>query len=451
MKLTFCGAAGQVTGSCYLLETDHAKIVIDCGLFQGTRMSSEQNYDSFPFDPSQIDTVVVTHAHLDHCGRLPKLVQEGFSGRIIATKPTIALVQLTLEDSLDVLTMEARFHDQPPLYTTDDLLHMNSLCEGIAYRSVVDIGKGVTVEFFDAGHILGSSMIVITADGKKIAFSGDCGNMPTALLNPRDSVGLVDYLVLESTYGGRDHEDHDTRLQKLKSAIEHTIAQRGVLLIPAFAIERTQEIIYHLNTLFEQHAIPPVSVFVDSPLAIHATRLFRQFLPYLNQAVQEQFADGDDTFFFQGLHMTLTSHESKAIHHHPAPKVIIAGSGMAHGGRIVHHITDYISHPHTTYLIVGYQVEGSLGRQLQDGARTVHIQGKTIRVHARIETIAGFSAHADQPQLLEVVQGAGGGELKHVFLTHGEESQANELQHKITDQFAIPVTIPQLYDSIDLS
>lgn len=442
MKVQFCGAAKKVTGSCYYIETATKKIVVDCGLHQGKSYCENCNLKDFPFNPAEIDAVLLTHAHLDHCGRIPRLVQKGFTGRIIATKPTIELAELIMEDSVHILAEEALENNHEPVFTEDDFLDTRQYFETTDYRTPIQLDDNVTIEFFDAGHILGSSMIKISADGTSILFSGDLGNPPVPLLNSTDRVGTADYIVMESTYGGRIHEDKETRTLLLKSAIYETVVMGGVLMIPAFALERTQELLYELNGLVNNKDIPPVPIFLDSPLAIKATRVFQENEDYFNPETKNIIHSGDDVFDFPGLQMTLTTEESKRINDHPAPKVIIAGSGMAQGGRIIHHIKRYIGHFANQYLIVGYQVEGSLGRQLLDGADTVTIHQQEYEVNAKVRAIGGYSAHADRARLTAWLSDFSQNSLKGVFLTHGEESQAEALQHHLKQRTKADIRIP---------
>ncbi|MBI2411023.1 MAG: MBL fold metallo-hydrolase [Candidatus Kerfeldbacteria bacterium] len=450
MKLTFCGASREVTGSCYVLETATKKMVIDCGLFQGQRIAEQQNFEDFPFDPASIDVLFITHAHLDHCGRIPKLVRDGFRGRIIATKPTARLAQLILEDSVDILEHEARRHQHEPIFSLEDFEQTVTQFEETSYRTPITLDSDTTVEFFDAGHILGSSSIRITAEGKSIVFSGDLGNCPAPILNSTDMIGEADYIVMESTYGGRTHEDKKTRTLLLQSAIYEIATMKGVLMIPAFAMERTQELLFELNNLTNNKDIPPVPIFLDSPLAIKATEVFRDSIEYFNLETQEIIRKGDDIFQFPNLHNTLTPQESKKIHDIPAPKIIIAGSGMAQGGRIVHHIEDYISFFANQYLIVGFQVNGSLGRRLLEGKKEISVNGKPFPVKAKVRAIGAYSAHADQNALLKWVGGFNQKQLRKIFITHGEEEQAEILAGNIRQVVQADVSIPELFSSVDL-
>lgn len=450
MKVSFYGAAGMVTGSCYLLETETARIILDCGLFQGQSIAEQNNFEPFPFEPETIDAVLVTHAHLDHTGRIPKLVKEGFQGKVIATAPTIRLMDLLLEDSVHILASTAAEHDQDPLYDTDHVTKTRTLYSEAEYHASIQV-KGVTVEFFDAGHILGSSIIRITNEaGERIVFSGDLGNPPVPMLNRTEAIHEAEYVIMESTYGGRVHEDKHDRTLLLQSAIYETVTMGGVLMVPAFAMERTQELLYELNEMVNNKDIPSVPVFLDSPLAIRATRVFKEFEEYFNNETQSIIQSGDDVFHFPGLKMTLSTEESKRINSAPVPKVIIAGSGMAQGGRIQHHIKRYISDPNSQYLIVGYQVHGSLGRAILDGAKEIHLQGETIPVKAKVRAIGGYSAHADQPALTAWLSNFDKTKLKKVFLTHGENDQAEALKRHFQQRMEVDIAIPALNDSVEL-
>lgn len=450
MKITFYGAAKEVTGSCYLLETEQTRIIIDCGLHQGSHICEQDNYDPFPFDASTVDAVVLSHAHLDHCGRVPKLVREGFSGPIISTAPTLALAYLIMEDSTRILGREAAEEGIEPIYNEDDVQQAQSQFEALDYYEQRTLND-VTIELFDAGHILGSTIIRITdSNGKAIVFSGDLGNPPVPLLNPTDRIPDADFVVMESTYGGRIHEDKKDRQLLLKSAIYETVTMGGTLMIPAFAMERTQEILFELNEMVNNKDIPEVPIFLDSPLAIKATRVFQQYSDYFNQETQSIINSGDDVFQFPGLKMTLTTDESKAINAYPAPKVIIAGSGMAQGGRIVHHIRRYIEDEKSQYLIVGYQVNGSLGRRILNGEKTIRVNGEELEVRAKVRAIGGYSAHADRAKLTSWVTGMKGKKPTTIFLTHGEEDQAKALKHHLQQSMDTDIQIPGLNDSIEL-
>lgn len=415
----------MVTGSQYLLEHDATRLLIDCGMIQGEQFTEDKNYDAFAFSPRELAAVVLTHAHIDHCGRVPRLVREGFTGKIIATHATLDFASIMLEDSAHVIQQDAEAAGYPPLYVQDDVIHAAQLFHGVNYHQPVTIGP-FTIELFDAGHILGSSFIRITAGGTTIVFSGDLGNPPVPLLKPTEGLPFTDYIVMESTYGSKIHEPARERKLLLQSAIYETITLRGTLLIPTFALERTQEILYELNDLVEHKHIPPVPIFIDSPLAIKATRLYPKYNHWFNQETQYLIAKGDDVFKFNGLKFTSTVQESRAILQMKPPKVILAGSGMMQGGRVRYHAKQYLSDFHNQVLIVGYQVKGSLGRQLIDKAKHVVIDGDHIAVQAKVRAIGAYSAHADQVKLLAWLH-SGTKKPQRIWLTHGEEDNARVL------------------------
>lgn len=425
MQLTFLGACRMVTGSQYLLEQDGTKLLIDCGMIQGEQFTEDKNYDAFAFQPSDIAAVVVTHAHIDHCGRIPRLVREGFAGKVIGTHATLALAYLMLEDSAHVIQQDAEQAGYPPLYVQEDVVRTAELFHGVEYHQPVQVGP-FAIELYDAGHILGSSFTRITAGGKTIVFSGDLGNPPVPLLKPTEALPITDYLVMESTYGDKVHEPARERKLLLSSAIYETVTLQGTLLIPAFALERTQEILYELNDLVEHKEIPPLPIFIDSPLAIKATRLYPQYNRWFNQETRYLIAKGDDVFKFSGLKFTSTVQESRAILHVKGPKVILAGSGMMQGGRVRYHAKNYLSDFHNQVLIVGYQVHGSLGRQLLDKAQTVFIDGERIAVKAKVRAIGAYSAHADQVKLRAWLS-SNTHRPGQIWLTHGEEDKAQAL------------------------
>lgn len=425
MQLTFLGACRMVTGSQYLLEHAGTKLLVDCGMIQGEQFTEDKNYEEFSFQPNELAAVLITHAHIDHCGRVPRLVREGFTGKIIATHATLDLAHVMLEDSAHVIQMDAEQADYPPLYVEADVERAAALFHGINYRDPITVGP-FTIELFDAGHILGSAFIRITAGGKTIIFSGDLGNPPVPLLKPTEALPYTDYLVMESTYGNKMHEPAKERKLLLQSAIYETITMRGTLLIPAFALERTQEILFELNDLVEHKDIPPVPIFIDSPLAIKATRIYPKYNHWFNQETQYLIAKGDDVFKFNGLKFTSTTQESRAIMNIKPPKVILAGSGMMQGGRIRYHAKNYLSDFRNQVLIVGYQVKGSLGRQLLEKAKQVIVDGDRIAVKAKVRAIGAYSAHADQAKLIAWLKTAPH-QPQRIWLTHGEEASAQTL------------------------
>jgi len=448
VQLSFYGAAKNVTGSNFLLESDGTKILIDCGLFQGSHFADLQNFEPFPYDPKEIRAVVVTHAHLDHVGRLPKLYQDGFRGMVFSTLPTRDFSELLLLDSEHILNQEAERTGRPSLCTVESIDQVMRLWKGMQYHASFMIGS-FKIEFFNAGHILGSAIVKIEAEGKTIIFSGDLGNYPTPIIPPTEFFSKADYCVMESTYGDRTHEGIEEREEVFEDVIEDTVKQGGVLMIPAFALERTQGLLYHLHELFEQGRVPRVPVFIDSPLAIKLTAIYNRYKSYFNEETTNHGKFGEDILNFPGLHLTLTTEESKKINEVPAPKIIIAGSGMSHGGRILHHERRYLSDPKSTLLIVGYQADGSMGRRILEGAQSVTIFGDTVPVRCHLRTISSYSAHADQPRLLEWVSPMRAS-LAKVFLVHGEEKASAVLAQKLRDEFAVDAKVPYPGETVTL-
>ena len=449
MRLHFYGAAQMVTGSNYLLETDNAKILIDCGMFQGAKHVEDKNYEDFPYNPKEIDYLLVTHAHIDHTGRIPKLYKDGFRGKILATKPTKDFAYIMLEDSQGILEKEAKYLDQEPIYRFIDVEESLKLIRGINYGEKINLGKEISCRFRDAGHILGSAIIEVWAEGKKIVFSGDIGNQPVPLLKSPELIEEADYVVVESTYGDRIHEVEKERKDLLENAIEDTIAKGGTLMIPAFALERTQELLYELNELVENHRIPKVPVFIDSPLAIEALEVYKKHPDYYNKEATYLIESGDDLFKFPGLSLTKSVEESKQISNVNPPKIIMAGSGMSTGGRILHHEIRYLPDSNSCLLMVSYQVAGSLGRRILDGAKEVKIFREMIPVRAEVRAIGAYSSHADQQEIYNWLTGFKK-PVERIFVTHGEEGPALALTQLIKDHLGIEASAPMLGDVVEL-
>lgn len=448
MKLVFYGGVdGLVTGANYLLDTGNFKFLVDCGLAQGSKYADSLNYEKFPYDPAEINYVFITHSHVDHMGRLPKLYKDGFRGKVYATTATRDLIIASLPDTQHRIAEDAKEHQIAPLYDEDDMVGVEELIQGVEYGKALELG-GITVMFHDAGHILGSSIIEFRFSGeggklKKIFFSGDLGNPPTPLLRTTEFVEDADYVVIESAYGDRIHEDRSKRKEKLTSIIIDTIKQGGVLMIPSFALERTQELLFELNGLINEKVIKQVPVFVDSPLAIKLTKVYEKHPEYFNERSNYLIDSGDEIFRFPTLKFTTTVNESKAINNIHPPKIIIAGAGMSNGGRILHHEMRYLSDPKSTILFVGYQVAGSLGRRVLDGAKEVSIFGQKIPVRCRVEAIGGYSAHADQAGLLKWIKTANTGRvLKKVFVVQGESKAAATLADKIKADLEVEAVVP---------
>ena len=443
MKISFHGAAREVTGSCNLLEIEDKKILIDCGMFQGGKTNEEKNKEKFSFDARELDAVIVTHAHLDHVGRLPILIQDGFKGFFYATPATIDLANLILEDAFHIMSYDAIKFGRSVLYDESDIAEVMSRFKPTGYYKEHDLG-GVTFKLHDAGHIFGAAFVEITGEGKKIVFSGDIGNVEMPILRETDSIPPgVDYIVCESTYGDRIHETADEREGIIQKAVVKALKKGGVLMIPAFSLERTQELLYYLNELIDrQKKIPRVPIFLDSPLAIKATQVFKKYPEYYDRDAKNLYLKDDDLFNFPGLMMTQSSQESKKINHTPSPKIIIAGSGMMTGGRILHHAIRYLSDRVNTLLIVGYQAYGTLGRDILEGKSPVVVMGERIKVKCRVKAIGALSAHGDQKKLMDWI--AGGPNMpRQVFLNHGEPMASENLQKRLVKELDLRVTVAE--------
>ena len=444
-KVGFFGGVDAVTGSNFLFEADGKRVMIDCGLFQGDLFADDRNREDFAFDAASIDVLLVTHAHIDHIGRIPKLVKAGFKGVIYSTPPTEELTELMLLDTTRILAHEAVASGREPIYTERDVRDTMKLWTSHEYYAPFAITPQLSCEFKDAGHILGSAMMFLTLNGKVMVFTGDLGNSPTPLLRDTDSIKGATYLLMESVYGDRNHENRDERKEMLRKIITESIAHGGVLLIPAFSLERTQELLFELNDLVEHHGIPDVKIYVDSPLAIKATEVYRRSEKYFNKETQHIIKNGDDIFKFPRLYFTETKQESMEIWETKGPKVIMAGSGMANGGRIVHHLKHYLGDPKNAVLLVGYQAAGTPGRRLAEGAKTVRLYGDDIAVKAKMYNIHGYSGHKDMDHLLEFVEG-GRETLQKIFVTIGEPKSSMFLAQRIRDYLGLDAIVPNPKD-----
>jgi len=448
LAITFYGGTSSPTGSNFMISDGMTSILVDCGLFQGKKVGEDVNRKNFSYDPKMVDALFITHSHIDHIGRVPKLVRDGFSRSIYSTPPTRDISERMLEDTLGILEKEAREEGLSPIYEKNDVQKVMSSWKEIGYHQEVNIGE-FRVRLRDAGHILGSALVEFIYNDKSIIFTGDLGNSPTPLLKDTESLEGVDYLIIESVYGDRNHEDKISRKSILEDVIEDTIKKGGVLMIPAFSLERTQELLYELNDLIEHGRIPEVPVFIDSPLAIDVTKIYKKYKEYFNKEARATIKDGDDIFNFKGLKFTYETEESKAIRNVPSPKIIIAGSGMSNGGRIIHHEKEYLKDPKNTLLIVGYQVPGSLGRELQDGSKTVTIFNQKISVNAKVKTIHGYSAHKDSDALLDAIASAGDS-LKKVFVVLGEPKSSLFLVQRIRDYLGVEAVVPGLEETVEI-
>lgn len=456
INISFFGACDTVTGSCYLLETKNFKIIVDCGLFQGGKEQALRNEQPFSFLPHTIDAVLLTHAHIDHSGLLPKLVREGFTGEIIATRATVSLCNLMLKDSAHVQLMEAEWQnrkgkragseDVEPLYTLEDVERCLKHFRGVKYGENTEVKDGVVVRFHDAGHILGSAMleIFIEQDGvaQKIVFSGDLGQKGRPIVADPTYIAEADYVVVESTYGNRLHESPRERREQLKDIILEAIRDNEQVIIPAFAVGRTQDVLYEVNALYRSGAIPLIPVYIDSPLAISATEIFQQFKEYYDDDTTDLLKREMSPFTYPGLRFTREVEESKALNNVTHSCLIISASGMADAGRIRHHLKHHLWRETSHILFVGYQAGGSLGRRIIEGASTVMLFGEEIAVRAKIHVIDGLSAHADQAGLLAWMR-AFGQSPKAVYLTHGEEASRTALAELLRHEMEAQVVVPE--------
>ncbi len=454
MFVSFFGAADEVTGSCFLLKVKDTQgkdqnLLIDCGMFQGEQMCSSKNMRAFGFDPKTIDVVFVTHPHADHTGRLPVLVKEGFRGTIYMTEPCVGLSKLVLEDAHHIMTEDAEKCGSEVLYELEDLIKTFDQTKGIGYHEQITVAPGVVVSFHDAGHVLGSAYISVDAEGERVVFSGDIGNDNVPILPKTEPISHADYVICESTYGHRVHEDAQTRSQLLREVMESTLKKGGVLLIPAFSIERTQELLYEMNLILRDLKMTE-PIYLDSPMAIKATELYRHFKNYLRFDSPILDEPDRDFFSFPNLHETLSVAASKQINEVVGSKIIIAGSGMMSGGRIMHHLKRYLSDPKTTVLVIGYQAEGTLGRKIFGGAKSVSIYGKRIPVRAQIKGIGAFSAHGDQNKLTRWLQPESGIKPKKIFLVHGDKKAKEIFATHLREVIKTDVVIPAFKSTHEL-
>jgi len=466
MKITFLGATKMVTGSNFLVEGAGKKFLVDCGMYQGSARDEMENSEPFAYNIHDIDFVLLTHAHIDHSGRIPKLYTEGYRGPVITTKASRDLCSIMLPDSGHIQEQEIEWRNRkrvregkkplPPLYTAQDAIDCMEIFQPVSYDEIIEVDENIHVRFNDAGHMLGSAIIEIwvNEDGKetKAVFTGDLGNNDIPLLSSPTMIERADYVVMESTYGGRLHMRNDDKANLFLNIVSETLKQGGTVVIPSFAVGRTQEILYELNNIKDGPSsedfkekydiLMKAPVYVDSPLAISATEIFRDNADLFDEETQAIIQSGDNPLEFNGLQFTRTADESKALNEKEESAIIISASGMCEVGRIKHHLKHHLWDPKSTILFVGYQAQGTLGRRIVEGEKKVKIFGEEIAVNARIEYIEGYSGHADQEWLLNFIYSFIT-KPKHIFLVHGEPEGQVVLKDKILETVNIPVTIPE--------
>lgn len=462
MKIQFCGAATGVTGSCHLITTEKHKILLDCGQFQGGKTREAMNYEPFPFDPAEIDYMILSHAHIDHCGRIPLLVKRGFKGDIYCTDATADLVDVMLKDSGYIHEKEAEWKNRKneragrpavePLYTFNDAVDSLKFIKPVLYDQLIELNDEMKFVFNDAGHILGSAIteLWITEEGQtsKIVFSGDLGVMDRPILRDPTIIKKADYVIMETTYGNRVHPSNSLDVTKLMDIIRETAKRGGTTVIPSFAVGRTQELIYELNRVYDSDSeyrkdFENLMVYVDSPMATTATEVFKRNAQVFDDETKAYITKGDNPLDFKNLKFTRTSQESMWLNTDPTPKVIISASGMCDAGRIRHHLKHNLWNRKSSIIFVGYQAEGTLGRMLLDGAKEVTLFGENIRVNAQIHNLEGFSGHADKDGLLAWLSGFQK-VPKHVFLVHGEEESKKAFAYTVKEKLGYdPIVVTE--------
>lgn len=461
IRLTFWGAAGQVTGSMHLLEAAGAKVLLDAGLFQGHRADTRKLNADLPFDARRIDSIIVSHAHIDHTGRLPLLANAGFHGPIIATPATRDLCAPMLADAAHIQEKDFEFlerhgragPDARPLYTMADAVRVQKLMIGVPYHRIHHVRKNLSLEYLDAGHILGSASVdlrITEGTSHRLVFSGDIGRGGLPIIrDPEPPAGPIDTLIIESTYSERDHDSVAGSEERLGEAIRRTAARGGKVLVPAFAVGRVQELVYSINQLFRAGKIPNIPVFVDSPLAVDVTSVFRLH-PETFDRTEVLVESGAPIFDMPLLQYIRDVQDSKALNRLAGPAVIIAASGMAENGRILHHLANNIGDHRSLVLFVGFQADGTLGRRIQDGAKSVKIFGEMHDMRAETETLAGYSAHADRNELRAWVKGIGA-PVRRAFCVHGEPSALQTMAGILREEGVRQVHVPAHGESFELS
>ena len=460
MKIKFCGASSGVTGSCHLLTTENHKILLDCGQFQGGKAQEALNWEPFPFEPSEVECVILSHAHIDHCGRLPLLVKRGFTGKIYCTDATADLLDVMLKDSGYIHEKDAEWKSRKaeragkppvePLYTYDDALKALEYVEPILYDQQIQLNEDMKIVFNDAGHILGSAIIELwVREGdkeSKIVFSGDLGMMNRPILRDPTIIKKADYVIMETTYGNRNHPENATSIKELLDIVLKTTRRGGTVVIPSFAVGRTQELIFEFNKFYEEHSeykdeLDKLMVYVDSPMATTATEVFRKNAQVFDEETKEYILKGDNPLDFKNLRFTRSTAESQGLNMDKTPKVIISASGMCDAGRIRHHLKHNLWDARSSVIFVGYQAEGTLGKLLVEGTKDVTLFGEAVHVNAEIYNLEGFSGHADQNGLFAWLAGFRQ-KPKQVFLVHGEEDSKKDFGKLIAEKLGYdPVVV----------
>lgn len=447
----FYGGVGEVTGANFLLQVKSTRILIDCGLIQGFQKKEDPNYKAFGYDPKEIEYLFITHAHMDHIGRIGKLIKDGFEGKIYSTKATFDLTRFMLEDALAINQMQAQRKNIKPMYRTQDLESAYSRWETIEYKETLALNDSVSVTPHNTGHVLGSCAYVFTNlnTKKRITFTGDLGNSPNPLLQDADTDFETEYMIMESVYGDREHEQIDDRKQKLKHIISMISKKGGTILMPVFSLEKTQMLLTELNDLVENKLIPEIPIFVDSPLAIRLTQIYRENTHLFNQTMQDLITNGDDIFEFSKLKFTYHKSESEQIDRVKGPKIIISASGISEGGRITAHEKRYLPNKNNALVLIGFQILGSLGRKITEGEKMVYIGGSDVPVNAQIIQVSGYSSHGDSSQLMDYVE-AVGLKLKKVFVCMGEPKASFFLAQRIKDNLEIDALVPNEEDVVEV-
>jgi len=463
LSIQFLGGVRTVTGSKFLLSNGEVKILIECGMFRGEEFLTQRNYMNFEFNPSEISYLILTHSHIDHSGLIPKLVKEGFKGKILCTKPTKDLCKIMLADSAHVESVELEWKNRKriragkplltPLYTVEDANKSMSFFNTVDYNKLIDLKNGIKVKFLDAGHILGSSIIeMFCKNGNKeikLVFSGDIGSRGQEIVRDPTKLSYADYLFVESTYGDRLHKSRKETIKEFKSAILSAKRDKGNIIIPAFAVERTQEIVYELSKLYRKGKLNGFDVYIDSPLAISATEIFLNNKEYFDIQTKRMLKRGEDPFDFPILNYLKSEEESKSLNKVKSNAIIISASGMCDAGRIKHHLKHNLWRKENVIIFTGYQAVGTLGRAIVDGAKVVKIFGEEIAVKSKIYTLGGFSCHADRDELLKWVANFKNKDMK-VFVVHGEEKSSLSFADYVKEELKLETYVPHLGEKVDL-